>query len=149
MLGLGALDQDRGGGRIGGTGAERGAVLGEDARTAGRFAGMADPAEPEPFRPLTPYLLGSNRVAGAELVDLRPGLAEYFRVDAGVLVVDVSPGTPMATAGVVPGDVIVRLDGSPVRSVDAVRAGISRAGDTLPVTLIRRGTSIEVLLRRR
>ena len=105
--------------------------------------------EPEPFRPLTPYLLGSNRVAGAELVDLRPGLAEYFRVEGGVLVVDVAPGTPMAIAGIVPGDVIVSLDRVRVRSVDALRTGISRAGDTLPVTLIRRGASLEVLLRRR
>jgi hypothetical protein len=105
--------------------------------------------EPEPFRPLTPYLLGSNRVAGAELVDLRPGLAEYFRVDAGVLVVDVAPGTPMGIAGIVPGDVIVSLDRVPVRSVDALRLGISRADDTLPVRLIRRGASVEVLLRRR
>jgi hypothetical protein len=104
---------------------------------------------PETFRPLTPYLLGSNRVAGAELVDLRPGLAEYFQVDAGVLVVDVAPGTPMATAGIVPGDVIVGLDRVPVHSVDALRMGISRAQDTLPVTLIRRGASVEVLLRRR
>ncbi|MGE0157852.1 MAG: PDZ domain-containing protein [Gemmatimonadales bacterium] len=106
-------------------------------------------SDPEPFRPLTPYLLGSNRVAGAELVDLRPGLAEYFRVDAGVLVVDVAPGTPMATAGIQPGDVIVNLDRVPVRSVDAVRIGISRAGDTLPLTLVRQGTTREVLLRRR
>jgi hypothetical protein len=113
------------------------------------FAAPPGTPEPQPFRPLTPYLLGSNRVAGAELVDVRPGLAEYFQVDAGVLVVDVAPGTPMAIAGIVPGDVIVRLDRVPVRSVDALRLGISRAGDTLPVTLIRRGASVEVLLRRR
>jgi membrane-associated protease RseP (regulator of RpoE activity) len=105
--------------------------------------------EPEPFRPLTPYLLGSNRVAGAEVIDLRPGLAEYFRVDGGVLVIDVAPGTPAATVGMQAGDVIVKLDRVQVRSVDALRLGISRAGDTLPVTLIRRGSSLEVLLRRR
>jgi membrane-associated protease RseP (regulator of RpoE activity) len=110
---------------------------------------VPDLPDAEPFSPLTPYLLGSNRVAGAELVDLRPGLAEYFRVDAGVLVVDVAPGTPMATAGIQPGDVIVNLDRVPVRTVDALRMGISRANDTLPVTLIRRGSSVEVLLRRR
>jgi membrane-associated protease RseP (regulator of RpoE activity) len=107
------------------------------------------PIEPEPFRPLTPYLLGSNRVAGAEVIDLRPGLAEYFRVDSGVLVVDVAPGTPAAIAGIQAGDVIVNLDRVQVRTVDALRLGISRAGDTLPVTLVRRGSSLEVLLRRR
>jgi membrane-associated protease RseP (regulator of RpoE activity) len=135
------------------------AAMAEAARVSAGFqyrAGNVTPVpaapdvpEPEPFSPLTPYLLGSNRVAGAELVDLRPGLAEYFRVDAGVLVVDVAPGTPMATAGIQPGDVIVNLDRVPVRTVDALRMGISRADDTLPVTLIRRGSSVEVLLRRR
>ncbi len=111
------------------------------------------PGAPSPpdatFRPLTPYLLGSNRVAGAEVVDIRPGLAEYFRVETGVLVVDVAPGTPTAIAGIQPGDVIVQLDRVQVRTVDELRTGISRAGDTLPVTLVRQGNRIEVLLRRR
>jgi hypothetical protein len=135
------------------------AAMAEAARVSAGFRyGFGDLAnvpevavvpDPEPFSPLTPYLLGSNRVGGAELVDLRPGLAEYFGVDAGVLVVDVAPGTPMATAGIQPGDVIVNLDRVPVRTVDALRMGISRAAETLPVTLIRRGSSLEVLLRRR
>jgi len=131
-------------------------AMAEAARVSAGFqyqradlAAAGFPAEPEPFRPLTPYLLGSNRVAGAEVVDLRPGLAEYFRVDSGVLVVDVAPGTPAAIAGIQPGDVIVNLDRVQVRTVDALRMGISRAGDTLPVTLIRRGSRLEVLLRRR
>jgi membrane-associated protease RseP (regulator of RpoE activity) len=107
------------------------------------------PAPEATFRPLTPYLLGSNRVAGAEVVDLRPGLADYFRVDSGVLVVDVAAGTPAAIAGIQPGDVIVNLDRVAIRSVDALRTGISRAGDTLPITLVRQGSRLEVLLRRR
>ncbi len=107
------------------------------------------PEPPATFRPLTPYLLGSNRVAGAEVVDLRPGLAEYFRVETGVLVVDVAPGTPAAMAGIQPGDVIVNLDRVAIRSVDEFRTGISRAGATLPVTLVRQGSRIQVLLRSR
>ncbi len=55
------------------------------------------PSDREPaFRPLDLYLLGQNRAAGAEVVDLRPELAEYFHVDGGVLVVDVPEGTPAA-----------------------------------------------------
>jgi predicted metalloprotease with PDZ domain len=100
------------------------------------------------FRPLTPYLLGRNRVAGAEVVDLRPELAEYFEVEGGVLVVDVVAGTPAAIAGIVPGDVITRLDQVSVRSVQDLRFGVSQAGETLPIALIRQGTSIQVLLRR-
>jgi len=100
------------------------------------------------FRPLTPYLLGRNRVAGAEVIDLKPELAEYFQVADGVLVVDVASRTPAAMAGILPGDVIVRMDEVRVRSVEDLRFGVSVAGDTLPISLIRQGTSIQVLLRR-
>ena len=101
----------------------------------------------EAYRPLTPYVVGRNRVAGAEVIDLRPELAEYFRTEGGVLVVDVAQGTPAAISGIVPGDVITRLDQVAVRSVEDFRFGVSRAGETLPITLIRQGTSIQVLLR--
>jgi predicted metalloprotease with PDZ domain len=106
---------------------------------------------PEPtteFRPLTPYLLGRNRVAGAQVVDLKPELAQYFEVDGGVLVVDVAAGTPAGMAGIIPGDVIVRIDRVAVRSVEDLRFGVSMAGDTLPVTVIRQGETAQVLLRR-
>jgi len=112
-----------------------------------------EPASPtpaaEPFRPLTPYLVGSNRIAGAQVVDLKPELAQYFNVQGGVLVIDVSPGTPADIAGMRPGDVVVRLDKVGVRSVEDLRFGVSQAEDTLPVTLVRQGSSIQVLLRRR
>jgi membrane-associated protease RseP (regulator of RpoE activity) len=112
-------------------------------------AAPPQPEQPAPFRPLTPYLLGSNRVAGAQVIDLRPELAQYFAVEGGVLVVDVSPGTPAAIAGLVPGDVIVRMDQVGIRSVEDLRLGVSRAGDTLPLSLVRRGSTVQVLLRRR
>ncbi|MDH3270448.1 MAG: PDZ domain-containing protein [Gemmatimonadota bacterium] len=106
------------------------------------------PAIAGEFRPLTPYLLGRNRVAGAEVIDLRPELAEYFEVTNGVLVTDVAPGTPAAIAGLVPGDVITRIDQVVIRSVEDLRLGVSRADDALPLTLIRQGASRQVLLRR-
>lgn len=127
-------------------------AMAEAARaTAGvdYFAPAPPGANDGTFRPLTPYLLGSNRVAGAQVVDIRPGLAGYFRVETGVLVVDVAPGTPAAIAGIQPGDVITSLDRVEVRTVDELRTGISQAGDTLPVTLVRQGSRLEVLLRRR
>jgi S1-C subfamily serine protease len=101
------------------------------------------------FRPLTPYLLGRNRVAGAEVIDLRPELAAYFQgVEGGVLVVDVAPQTPAAIAGIIPGDVITHLHQVTVRTVEDLRFGVSQAGATLPITLVRRGTDLQVLLRR-
>ena len=101
------------------------------------------------FRPLTPYVLGQNRVAGAQVINLRPELASYFDgVEGGVLVVDVAPRTPAAIAGIVPGDVITRMDQVAVRTVEDLRFGVSQAADTLPVTLIRKGARRQVLLRR-
>jgi membrane-associated protease RseP (regulator of RpoE activity) len=121
-------------------------------RVSSAGAVVADVPDPEraagEFRPLTPYLLGRNRVAGAEVVEVRPELAEYFAVDGGVLVVDVADGTPAALAGVVPGDVIVRIDRVAVRSVEDLRFGVSMVGDSLPVTIVRRGETVQVTLRR-
>lgn len=113
----------------------------------------AQPPDPEPqpqpvFRPLTPYVLGSNMVAGAQVVDLRPELAQYFGVESGVLIVDIAPGTPAAMAGMVPGDVITRIDQVGVGSVEELRFGISRSAESVPVSLVRQGATREVLLRR-
>lgn len=107
------------------------------------------PAESEPYRPLTPYLLGSNRVAGAQVIEVQPELGAYFGVESGLLVVDVSPGTPAALSGLRPGDVVTRLDQVGVRTVEDLRFGVSQAGDTLPVTVVRQGSALQVLLRRR
>lgn len=135
-------------------------AMAEAARATAGLAYVAEPREaPEPewervreepteFRPLTPYLLGRNRVAGAEVIDLKPELARYFEVRGGVLVVDVAAGTPASMAGIVPGDVITRIDQVGVRSVEDLRFGVSMAGDTLPITLIRQGSSVQVLLTR-
>jgi len=101
------------------------------------------------FRPLTPYLLGSNRVAGAEVVAVGSELGAYFGVSDGLLIVGVAPGTPAAIAGMRPGDVVTRLGPVGVRSVEELRYGVAQAGDTLRVTLFRQGSSLQVLLRRR
>jgi membrane-associated protease RseP (regulator of RpoE activity) len=111
-------------------------------------AAERDVSKPGEYRPLTPYLLGRNRVAGAEVIDLKPELAQYFGVERGVLVVDVAAGTPASLAGIVPGDVITQIDQVGVRSVEDLRFGVSMAGDTLPIFLVRQGTSVQVLLRR-
>lgn len=122
--------------------------LQETRRTAGAPRAEQGVEESGEFRPLTPYLLGRNRVAGAEVIDLKAELAEYFGVGRGVLVVDVAEGTPASLAGIVPGDVITRIDQVGVRSVEDLRFGVSMAGDTLPISLVRQGTSVQVLLRR-
>ncbi|MHB1193291.1 MAG: PDZ domain-containing protein [Longimicrobiales bacterium] len=100
------------------------------------------------FRPTVPYVLGETRAAGAEVVDLRPELAEYFGVEGGVLVVDVAPGTPAAQAGIQPGDVLTHVDGAPLLSIADLRRGLIRASGALPLTLVRKGRVLEVRLGR-
>lgn len=125
--------------------------------SAGLQYGVARPEpSPEPtpvtsgeFRPLTPYLLGRNRVAGAEVIDLEPELARYFDVTGGVLITRVAEGTPAHVAGLVPGDVITRIDQITIRTVEDLRFAVSAADETVPLTLMREGQSRQVLLRKR
>jgi hypothetical protein len=108
-----------------------------------------DPTEREArFRPLDPYLLGQNRAAGAEVVDLRPELAEYFGVEGGVLVVDVPEGTPAALAGIQPGDVVTRVGPTSVLSIQELRRGLAVSSSQIPVTVVRKGRQIQLLLPR-
>jgi hypothetical protein len=92
------------------------------------------------FGPLTPYALGQNLAAGAEVVDLKPELADYFQVGGGVLVVDVLPRTPAALAGIRPGDVITRVGDVNIRSLPELRLGLA--------TVVRRGETLQLLVQR-
>jgi membrane-associated protease RseP (regulator of RpoE activity) len=112
-------------------------------------ASAAAPTSSGEFRPLTPYLLGRNRVAGAEVIDLEPELARYFDVTGGVLITRVAEGTPASISGLLPGDVVTRIDRVAIRSVEDLRVAVSVADDAVPVTLIREGQSRQILLGKR
>jgi serine protease DegS len=100
------------------------------------------------LRPLAPYVLGQNRAAGAEVVDLRPELADYFGVEGGVLLVDVPSGTPAAQAGLQPGDVVTHVDRNAISTVQDLRIGIARGDVDLTLTIVRKGQLLELLLHR-
>jgi S1-C subfamily serine protease len=69
---------------------------------------------------------GRRSVAGAELTELDPGLAQYFgNAREGLLVLRVAPGTPAALAGVQPGDIVLSVNGQPVRTVEELRRHIA------------------------
>jgi hypothetical protein len=112
-----------------------------------RLPDGTEPPDPG-FRPLDPYLLGQNRAAGAEVVELRPELADYFGVEGGVLVVDVPERTPAALAGLQPGDVLTAVGRRPIRSIQELRAGLADAEPEIPLTLIRKGAELHVVLKR-
>jgi membrane-associated protease RseP (regulator of RpoE activity) len=104
-------------------------------------------AESWEARPLLPYIEGQDRVGGARFTVLNADLASYFDVEGGLLVTEVIDGAPMAEAGVRPGDVVLAVDGRPVRRVDDVRSAIWRPGSgDVVLSLVRKGEPVEVRL---
>jgi len=66
---------------------------------------------------------------GVRVQNLTPDLAQRARVDEdtrGVVVMDVVPDSPAATAGIEPGDVIVEVNRQEVTSVDQYKKAIAR-----------------------
>ena len=102
------------------------------------------------YRPLAPYIVGHDRVAGARLTQLNPRLAEYFERARGLLVVEVAPGTPAAEARLLPGDVLLRVGATEVKGLEALRRAVATASGDRPLTmtLLRRGNRLEVTLPR-
>jgi membrane-associated protease RseP (regulator of RpoE activity) len=96
------------------------------------------------------FATGMRSVAGAELSELNPGLAEYFGVLDGVLVLDARDGTPAARAGIRAGDVIVLINGEKVTSVADVRRTMAAApaAAPVPIRVLRRGQHIDLSLAR-
>ena len=99
------------------------------------------------FGPLTPYVLGRDRIAGAELADVNSSLGSYFGVEYGVLVLASPRGTPARRAGLRVGDVITAVGELPIRSVAALRLRIrGRAGMSAALMVIRKGELVELSL---
>jgi membrane-associated protease RseP (regulator of RpoE activity) len=83
-----------------------------------------------PLPPMAPsFTFVTNGVAGAVMVTVSEGLGKSLGVQSGVLIASAPASSPAAEAGLRDGDVLVRVAGEPVRSVNDVRARIGRAGD--------------------
>jgi serine protease Do len=74
---------------------------------------------------------------GIYIQDLTPELAKQFGLNqgGGVLVGDVSPDTPAARAGLKKGDVILKLNGTPVDSRSSLQVQIAQTSPGTPVKL--------------
>lgn len=80
---------------------------------------------------------------GITIQDLTPELTRSFGLStvSGALVSDVFKGSPAEKAGLRRGDVIIDIDGKPVKNVSALRNQVaqSRVGSELSVMIVRRG----------
>ncbi|HEX2209662.1 MAG TPA: PDZ domain-containing protein [Longimicrobium sp.] len=109
----------------------------------GRVWGLR-PGEDRPFF----MELGRRAAAGAELAELNEGLARYFDgAESGALVIEVSPNSPAARAGLEPGDVIVEVGGRAVSDPEDVRRALIREEDgTVALRVVRQGRRRELTL---
>jgi S1-C subfamily serine protease len=72
------------------------------------------PAFPQPYGNAFPGFPSNAPRVGFEGEELNPQLAEFFGVKEGVLVRGVTPKTPAERAGLKAGDVVVKVNGTPV-----------------------------------
>ena len=101
-----------------------------------------------------PDLMRSGRVArgwfgiGGQTQELSRALVRRLGLDveSGVLVVAVSGGGPADAAGLRVGDVVLKLDGFPTPSVDAVHKllGRDRIGRRVALDVLRDGTRVKL-----
>ncbi len=116
-----------------------------DARPFNPFFGFNGPPSMPPMPPIPPGfgdpfsgLPGNTPRVGFEGEPLSPQLAEFFGVRQGVLVRTVDPRTPAEKAGLKAGDVVVRVNGTPVTSPREI-TGLVRAsrGKTTSFSVVR------------
>ena len=100
---------------------------------------------------MTPWLVGQDWVAGAELAALNAELAQYFPgSERGLLVIQIAPGTPAEAARFLPGDVLLQVGGVAVHEVAALRRAVAAAqpDQALRVVVIRKGREVVITLPR-
>ncbi len=105
-------------------------------------------------RSLSPVILGQNAILGAELQPLNPDLAPYFSVQGGVpvhegvVVLQVVDDTPAADAGLLGGDVIVRVGDDSIASIGDLRLALSVTRGPIRIHVVRKGKAMEVVIPR-
>lgn len=99
-----------------------------------------------------PISSGAPDFLGAELATLTRKMAEEMEIRfvEGVVVVDLSPGSPCAEAGLEEGDVVVEINDVPVASPEECQSRLKAArGDNKPLLLLmsRNGSTSYVALK--
>jgi serine protease Do/serine protease DegQ len=84
-------------------------------------------------------------LAGAAVGELPPDHPAYGRVE-GLLVSRVARGSPAARAGLRRGDIILGVDGRPVRSLEELEEAAPRRPGRVALNLLRGGTELVLLI---
>jgi len=89
---------------------------------------------------------------GVSIQELDQATRDAFGLSAdirGVLIGDVFPGQPADRAGIRRGDVITRIDGKPIETLNQLRNNVAaiNPGKTVPAELLRNGRKMTVQVR--
>jgi S1-C subfamily serine protease len=125
---------------------------------SGNSAGIGFAVPADDIARTVNQIIGHGRVlmAGIGIHAVEPKLAARYGVKQGILIGDVLANTPAVTAGLrktqrgnlgrmIPGDVIVGLNGHPVNNYDALYNLLNgvRIGEQVTLTVLREGKRIE------
>ncbi|MBB4931575.1 S1-C subfamily serine protease [Lipingzhangella halophila] len=130
-----------------------GRIVGINTAVAGVGLGLAVPVN-STTRRIIGELESTGRVRRAWLgvagvpVPLSPDVAERTQQRRGLRVVEVVPGSPAGVAGVFLGDVLISANGEPLYNVQTLQRMMlgPAIGSRLPITLLRRGALVDVVV---
>jgi S1-C subfamily serine protease len=130
----------------------RGRVVGINTAVAGIGLGLAVPMNPTTRR-IIYSLLHDGRVRRAYLglvttpAPLRPQLAERFEQRSALRVVEVIPGSPAGAAGLRNGDLVLAVDGTPLRDAQSLQRQLfaDAIGRRMEITAVRNGALVDVV----
>jgi serine protease Do len=97
-----------------------------------------------------PQLIENRTIArgwlGVKIQNLSPEMASVWGVTQGAVIAHVVSGRPADKAGLKPGDIVVSVQGAPIKDVTELRDAISRSGPDKKLTLeiVRDGKHMEV-----
>lgn len=129
-----------------------GRVVGINTAVAGMGLGLAVPMNPTSRR-IIYSLLHDGRVRRAYLglvttpAPLRPQLAERFGQRSALRVVEVISGSPAAEAGLRKGDLVLAVDGTPLRDAQSLQRQLfaDAIGRRTEITAVRNGALVDVV----
>jgi serine protease Do len=86
-------------------------------------------------------LKGRQPLNGAVVGNLSPALSDELGIGdwQGVVILKVRNGSYADQFGLAPGDILAKINGAPVRSVDDVVAAVSQPADSWTITISRGG----------
>jgi len=117
------------------------------SRTGG-YQGISFAIPSKMARDIMDGILSKGRVVrgwlGVAIQDITPELKEGMKLPTakGVLVADVSPGSPAESAGLKRGDVVIEVDGEATGNTDSLQriVAVKGGGKKVKMTLYRKGT---------